>query len=138
MCGNTFIYTRDSCIERRKSHFKWNCCADFFCQLILVHNGLRQHFPEGVQHFVQWHFLKSNMAAATSLNHSNDHNSFCICDIDIHLDYMTIGVTRGGTGPRPPLNFQKRIPIWHPQLREIIKMAITPYVFVIEANIWTL
>ena len=37
--------------------------------LILVHNGLRQHFPEGVQIFVQWHFLKSNMAAATSLNH---------------------------------------------------------------------
>ena len=56
-------------IVRRKSHFKWNCCTDFFCQLILVHNGLRQHFPEGVQNFVQWHFLKSNMAAATSLNH---------------------------------------------------------------------
>ena len=56
-------------IVRRKSHFKWNCCTDFFCQLILVHNGLRQHFPEGVQNFVQWHFLKSNMAATTSLNH---------------------------------------------------------------------
>ena len=56
-------------VVRRKSHFKWNCCTDFFCQLILVHNGLRQHFPEGVQNFVQWHFLKSNMAAATSLNH---------------------------------------------------------------------
>ena len=56
-------------IVRRKSHFKWNCCTDFFCQLILVHNGPIQHFPEGVQHFVQWHFLKSNMAAATSLNH---------------------------------------------------------------------
>ena len=56
-------------IVRRKSHFKWNCCTDFFCQLILVHNGLRQYFPKGVQNFVQWHFLKSNMAAATSLNH---------------------------------------------------------------------
>ena len=42
-------------IVRRKSHFKWNCCTDFFCQLILVHNGLRQHFPEVVQNFVQWH-----------------------------------------------------------------------------------
>ena len=61
--------TRSGLIVRGKSHFKWNCCTDFFCQFILVHNGLRQHFPEGVQNFVQWHFLKSNMAAATSLNH---------------------------------------------------------------------
>ena len=103
----------------------------------MVHNGLRQHFPEGVQNFIQWHFLKSNMAAATSLNHSNYHNSFCICDRDIHLDSMAIGVTRGGSGPMPPHIFQKRIPIWPPQLREIIKMAITP-VFVIETNMWTL
>ena len=65
----TMISTRLPYLVRRKSHFKWNCCTDFFCQLILVHNGLRQHFPEGVQNFVQWHFLKSNMAAATSLNH---------------------------------------------------------------------
>ena len=51
---------------------------------------------------------------------------------------MAIGVTIGGRGPRPPLNFQKRIPIWTPQLCEIIKMAITPSLFVIETNIWTL
>ena len=63
------VQLSEALIVRRKSHFKWNCCTDFFCQLILVHNGLRQHFPEGVQNFVQWHVLKSNMAAATSLNH---------------------------------------------------------------------
>ena len=30
------------------------------------------------------------MAAATSKNHSNDHNSFCICDREIHLDSMAV------------------------------------------------
>ena len=78
------------------------------------------------------------MAAAISWNHYNDHNSFSICDRDIHLDSMTIGVTRGARGPRRPLNFQNIIPIWPPRLREIIKIAIiTPSVFVIETYILT-
>ena len=53
-----------------------------------------------------------------------------------NLDSMTIGVTRGDRGPRPPLNFQNIIPIWPPRLREIIKIAIImPFVFVIETYI---
>ena len=31
--------------------------------------GLRQYFSEGVQNFVHWHFLKSNMAAVTPKYH---------------------------------------------------------------------
>ena len=42
-----------------------NWSTDFFCRLIRVYTGLRQYFSEGVQNFVYWHFLKSNMAAAT-------------------------------------------------------------------------
>ena len=58
--------------------------------------------------------------------------------IYIHLDSMTIGVTRGARGPRRPLNFKNIIPIWPPRLREIIKIAIiTPSVFVIETYICT-
>ena len=47
---------------------------------------------------------KSNMAAATSLKHYNGNNSFCICDRDIYLDSMTIGVAKGANGTRPLLN----------------------------------
>ena len=101
-------------IVRRKSHFKWNCCTDFFYRLIFVHNGLRQHFPEGVQTFVQWHFKKFQ-----------------------YFDSMTIDVARCSRGTRPLLNFQKN-PIWQPPLHEIIKMPITPFVFVMETYIWTL
>ena len=34
-----------------------------------VYIGLRQYFSEGVQNFVHWHFLKSNMAAVTAKYH---------------------------------------------------------------------
>ena len=46
-----------------------------FCRLMRVYKGLRQYFSEGVQNFVHWHFLKSNMAAATPRHLWNDSNS---------------------------------------------------------------
>ena len=54
------------------------------------------------------------------------------------MDSMVIGIARGARGTRAPNNFQNIIPIWPPRLREIIKMAITISVFVIETYIWTL
>ena len=51
---------------------------------------------------------------------------------------MTIGVSRGDRGTRPPINFPKKNPIWPPRCHEIIKMAITSSAFVIETYIWTL
>ena len=45
---------------------------------------------------------------------------------------MAIGTARGARGTMTPNNFQNRIPIWPPRLREIIKMVITPSVFVIR------
>ena len=48
---------------------------------------------------------------------------------------MTIGLVRGVRGTRPLINFHKRNPIWAPRLHEIIKMAITPSVFVIDIHL---
>ena len=53
-------------LVRRKSHIGWNWSTDFFCRLIRVYIGLRQYFSEGVQNFVHWHFLKSNMNSLTT------------------------------------------------------------------------
>ena len=41
-------------------------------------------------------------------------------------------IARCAMGSRAPNNFPNIIPIWPPRLREIIKMAITPSVLVIE------
>ncbi len=70
---------------------------------------------------------KSNMAAATSLNHYNGNNSFCICDRDIYLESMIIGLARGARDARAPNNFNKKT--LNP---ESIKMAKTLSVFVVE------
>ena len=56
----------------------------------------------------------------------------------MHLDSMIIGVARYARGIRLALNFLNVIPIWPPRRREIIKMAITPSVFVVETYMWTL
>ena len=41
----------------------------------------------------------------------------------------------GGQGPKL---ISKNNPIWPPRLREIIKMARTPSVFVIDTSFWTI
>ena len=51
---------------------------------------------------------------------------------------MAIGIVRGARETTAPNNFQNIIPIWPPRLREIIKMAITISVFVMETYILTL
>ena len=52
---------------------------------------------------------------------------------------MTIGLVRDVRGTRLIINFEEKInPIWRPRLREIIKIGITPSVFVIETYLWTL
>ena len=47
------------------------------------------------------------MAAATSLTHYIGNNSFCVCDRDIYMDYMTIGLAEGARHTTAPNNFQK-------------------------------
>ena len=51
------------------------------------------------------------------------------------MDSFVIGIARRA---RAPNNFQNIIPIWPPGLLEIIKIAITISVFVIDTYIWTL
>ena len=52
---------------------------------------------------------------------------------------MPVGLVRDVRGTRFLINFEEKIiPIWRPRLREIIKIGVTPSVFVIETYILTL
>ncbi len=59
------------------------CSVDVY-EFINVYN-LRRYFSDSVQCHQFDLLFKSNMAAVTSYNHSNCHNSFSICDKDIRL-----------------------------------------------------